>query len=96
MIQTELVKTSLFYTTFSIEISEYNMAQPAFWTIRKIFTTMEEEQNNSIGETSNRSLPNNTTTRSVERTTTQKLPIPILEKNDHTRRGNKRRLHLGD
>ena len=45
---------------------------------------MEEEQNNSIGETSNRSLPNNTTTRSVERTTTQKLPIPILEKHDHT------------
>ena len=45
---------------------------------------MEEEQNNSIGETSNRSLPNNTTTRSVERTTTQKLPILILEKNDHT------------
>ena len=37
-----------------------------------------------MGETSSRSLPNNTTARSVERTTTQKLPIPILEKNDHT------------
>ena len=46
---------------------------------------MEDEPNNSMGETSSRSLPNNTTTRSVERTTTQKLPIPILEKNDHTR-----------
>ena len=38
-----------------------------------------------MGETSSRSLTNNTTTRSVERTTTQKLPpIPILEKNDQT------------
>ena len=37
-----------------------------------------------MGETSSRSLPNNTTARSVERTITQKLPIPILEKNDHT------------
>ena len=45
---------------------------------------MEDEQYNSMVETSNRSLPNNTTIRSVERTTTQKLPIPILEKNDHT------------
>ena len=45
---------------------------------------MEDEPNNSMGETSSRSLPNNTTARSVERTTTQKLPIPILEKNDHT------------
>ena len=45
---------------------------------------MEDEPNNSMGETSSRSLPNNITTRSVERTTTQELPIPILEKNDHT------------
>ena len=45
---------------------------------------MEDYQNNSMGETSNRSLPNNTTARSVDRATTQKLPIPILEKNDHT------------
>ena len=95
---------------------------------------MEDEPNNSMGETSSRSLSNNITTRSVERTTTQKLPIPILEKNDHTsaklwrrkftqyikmtrelglskmtkfqrgiatiqgptRRGNKRRLYLGN
>ena len=48
------------------------------------FVTMEDDQNNSMGETGNRSLPNNATARSVERTTTQKLPIPILEKNDHT------------
>ena len=44
---------------------------------------MEDDQNNSMGETGNHSLPNNTTARSVERTTTQKMPIPILEKNDH-------------
>ena len=44
---------------------------------------MDDDQNNSMGETGNRSLPNNTTARSVERTTTQKMPIPILEKNDH-------------
>ena len=37
-----------------------------------------------MGETGNRSLPNKKTARSVERTTTQKLPIPILKKNDHT------------
>ena len=46
--------------------------------------TMEDDRKKSMGETSNSSIPNNTTTRSVERTTTQKLPIPILEKNDHT------------
>ena len=45
---------------------------------------MEDDQNNSMGETGNHSLPNNKTARSVERPTTQKLPIPILEKNDHT------------
>ena len=45
---------------------------------------MEDDQNNSMAETGNHSLPNNKTARSVERTTTQKLPIPILEKNDHT------------
>ena len=45
---------------------------------------MEDDQNDSTGETSNRSLPNNTTEKSVERTTTQNLPIPILEKNNHT------------
>ena len=60
------------------------MAQSTFWTIRKNFAKMEDEPKNSMGETSSRSLPNKITTRSVERTTTQKLPIPILEKNDHT------------
>ena len=45
---------------------------------------MEDEQDNSTGEASSQSLPNNTTARSAERTTTQKLPIPILEKTDHT------------
>ena len=46
--------------------------------------TVEDDQNNSTGETGNHSLTNNTTARSVERTSTQKLPFPILEKNDHT------------
>ena len=45
---------------------------------------MEDEQDNLTGEASSQSLPNNTTARSAERTTTQKLPIPILEKTDHT------------
>ena len=45
---------------------------------------MEDDQNNTTGETSSGLLPNNTTARSVERTTTQKLSTPILEKNDHT------------
>ena len=45
---------------------------------------MEDDQNNSMGETGNRSLPHNRTAISVERTTTQKLHIPVLEKNDHT------------
>ena len=37
---------------------------------------MEDERNNTTGETSSHSLPNNITARSVERTTTQYLPIP--------------------
>ena len=45
---------------------------------------MEDEEGNITGQSNSQSLPNNTTTRSVERTATQKLPIPILEKNDHT------------
>ena len=45
---------------------------------------MEEEDCNITGQSSSQSIPNNTTTRSVERTSTQKLSIPILEKNDHT------------
>ena len=45
---------------------------------------MEDEQDNSTGEACSQSLPNNTTARSAERTTTQKLPIPVLEKIDHT------------
>ena len=45
---------------------------------------MEDEEGNITGQSNSQSLPNNTTTRSVERTATQKLPIPIFEKNDHT------------
>ena len=40
---------------------------------------MEDEEGNITGQSNSQSLPNNTTTRSVERTATQKLPIPILE-----------------
>ena len=50
---------------------------------KKETAKMEDEPDNA-GEASSHSLPNNTTTRSGERTTIQKLPIPILEKNDHT------------
>ena len=47
---------------------------------------MEDEEGKITGQSNSQSLPNKTTTttRSVERTATQKLPIPILEKNDHT------------
>ena len=45
---------------------------------------MEDEEGNITGQSNSQSLPNNTTTRSGERTATQKLPFPILEKNDHT------------
>ena len=45
---------------------------------------MEDEDGNISGQNSSQSIPNNTTTRSVERTCTQKLSIRILEKNDHT------------
>ena len=45
---------------------------------------MEDEDGNITGQTSSQSNSNNTTTRSVKRTSTQKLSIPILEKNDHT------------
>ena len=45
---------------------------------------MEDEQRSSTGEINSRLLPNNTDTISVERTTTQELTIPILEKIDHT------------
>ena len=45
---------------------------------------MEDEEGNITGQSNSQSLPNNTTTRSVERTATQKLSIPIVEKNDHT------------
>ena len=45
---------------------------------------MEDKEGNITGQSNSQSLPNNTTTRSVERTATQRLPIPILEKNDHT------------
>ena len=45
---------------------------------------MEDEEGNKTRQSNSQSFPNNTTTRSVERTATQKLPIPILEKNDHT------------
>ena len=50
---------------------------------KKETAKMEDEPDNA-GEASSHSLPNNTTTRSGERTTIQKLPIPILEKTDHT------------
>ena len=43
---------------------------------------MEVEQNNETRETSSRLLLNNTTARSIERTTTQNLPCPILENNE--------------
>ena len=45
---------------------------------------MEDEDGNITGQDSSQSIPNNTTTKSVERTSTQKLSFPILEKNDHT------------
>ena len=45
---------------------------------------MEDEEGNITGQSNSQSLPNNTTTRSGERTATQKLPFPILEKNYHT------------
>ena len=45
---------------------------------------MEDEENNTTGKASSRLLPNNTTARSVERTSTQNVLIPILEMNDHT------------
>ena len=45
---------------------------------------VEDEQNNTTRETSSRVHPKNTTVRSIEPTSTQKLPISILEKNDHT------------
>ena len=51
---------------------------------KKRYKTMEDEDRNITGQTSNQSIPNNTTTISVERTSTRKLSIPILEKNDHT------------
>ena len=46
--------------------------------------TMEDEDGNITGQSNSQSFPNNTLTRSVERTATQKLFIPIFEKNDHT------------
>ena len=85
MILSELDKTLLFYKRFQLRYShriQYGAVN--ILNYQKNFTTMEDEPTNSKGETSSRSLPNNITTRSVERTTTQKLPIPILEKNDHT------------
>ena len=45
---------------------------------------MEDEEGNITGQSNSQSLPNNTTTRSVDWTATQKLPIPMLETNDHT------------
>ena len=44
---------------------------------------MEDEEGNITRQSNSQSFPNITTTRSVERTATQKLPIPILEQNDH-------------
>ena len=51
---------------------------------KKRYKTMEDEDGNITGQPSSQSFPNNTTTRSVERTSTQKLSIPILGKNNHT------------
>ena len=45
---------------------------------------MEDEEGNITGQSNSQSLPNNTTSRSVDWTATQKLPIPMLETNDHT------------
>ena len=44
---------------------------------------MEDEEGNITRQSNSQCFPNNTTTRSAERTATQKLPIPILEKIDH-------------
>ena len=43
-----------------------------------------EEASNATREKDNQLLPNSLMTRSVERTSTQQLLVPILEKNDHT------------
>ena len=45
---------------------------------------MEDEEGNITRQSDSQSFPNKITTRSVERTATQKLPIPILEKNNHS------------
>ena len=52
--------------------------------VNNLNKTMEAEDGNITGQNSSQSIPNNATTRSVERTSTQKLSIPILEKNVHT------------
>ena len=85
MIHLEVQETLLFEISFSFQLYK----QITIWHSHQ-FELPEKscgivgDQNNSTGETGNRSLPNNTSARSVERTITQKLSIPILEKNDHT------------